>query len=82
MSEMEHHMGIAKKINIPSNLSVNEYAELLLKEANKEIADYYSNAIECLCDEFSEHYFYHGLSGNLYKLDNIETDDPDKDIGD
>jgi hypothetical protein len=77
---MEHHRGIATKVQIPSNLSVEEYAKILLKDRNKEIADYYSSAIECLCDVYYGEFYYHVLSGNLYRLEDSEQDEDEEDI--
>ena len=79
MSETVHYRGIATKIDQPNDKTLIDVAKDILKERNKEIADYYDNAIECLCDSYYREFFYHSKTQVLYKLDNNEYE-PDEDI--
>jgi len=79
MSETVHYKGIATKINQVNGKTLMQVAKDILKDRNKEIADYYDNAIECLCDSFYREFFYHSKTQTLYKLDNNEYE-PDEDI--
>lgn len=74
MSETVHYRGIATKIEQPNNRTLIDVAKDILKERNKEIADYYENALECLCDSYHHEFFYHPKTQILYKLDNNEHD--------
>jgi hypothetical protein len=68
MSETVYYKGTAIEIK-PKGKTLNDVAENILKNQNKEIPSYYSNAIECLCDEYYNEYFFHEKTQKLYKLD-------------
>ena len=79
MSETVHYRGIATKIEQPNDKTLIDVAKDILKERNKEIADYYNDAIDCLCDIYYHEFFYHPKTQALYKLDNNEYE-PNEDI--
>ena len=68
MSEIVHYKGVATRINQPNDKTLIDVAKDILKERNKKIKDYYDNAIECLCDNYSHEFFYHPKSQTLYKI--------------
>ena len=68
MSETVHYKGIATKIEQPNDKTLLDVAKGILKSRNKEIADYYDNAIECLVQEFYDEYFYHPKTQTLYSI--------------
>jgi hypothetical protein len=77
MSETVHYKGIATKIYQSSGQTTSQKAEEILKNRNKEIASYYNNPLECLCNEYDEEFFYHSKTDSLYKLtcENIDESD-------
>ena len=79
MSRTVHYRGVAKKVWQPMGLSLNDVAKTILRERNKEIADYYDDALECLVDSFYQEFFYHKKTETLYQLDNNEHE-PDDEI--
>jgi hypothetical protein len=68
MSETVHYRGVATKIEQPNDQTLIDVAKAILKDRNKEIADYYDNAIQCLCEEFNDEYFYHPKTQTLYSI--------------
>lgn len=68
MSETVHYKGVATKVDQPIDKTVIEVAEAILKERGKEMAVYYDNAIECLCEEYYDEYFYHHKAKSLYSI--------------
>ena len=78
MSETVHYRGIATKIEQPFEKSLVEVAKEILRERNIEIATYYDNAIECLCDEFGNEFFFHPKTKNLYKIEHTERDNDEE----
>ena len=74
MSETVHYRGVATRIEQPNNKTLMEVAEGILKERNKQIDDYYKDAIECLCDEFYGEYFYYPATQTLYSITKEELD--------
>jgi len=78
MSDYVHYRGVAKKVEIPQNKTVVEFANDILKERNVTvIASYYSSPLECLCDNFDTEYFYHPKTNTLYSItrDNLDPYD-------
>ena len=68
MSETVHYKGIATKVYQENGKTVLETAEDLLKQRNIVMADYYANAIECLCSIFSYEFFFYPGTQSLYAL--------------
>ena len=74
MSETVHYKGIATKIEQPNDKTLLDVAKEILNDRNKEIADYYDNAIECLVQEFCDEYFYHPKTQTLYSITKTDHD--------
>ena len=74
MSETVHYRGIATKIEQPNDKTLLDVAKQILVERNKEIADYYYDAIECLTQEFYNEFFYHKKTQTLYSITKTEHD--------
>lgn len=79
MSETVHYRGIATKIDIQKGDTVLDLACRILKERHKEIASYYENALECLCNNYDEEFFYHPKTNTLYKISHTQYE-PDEEI--
>ena len=74
MSETVHYKGVATKIEQPNNQTLIDVAKDILKERNKEIDDYYDNAIECLTQEFYNEFFYYPKTQTLYSITKTDHD--------
>lgn len=74
MSETVHYKGIATAIKTTEFISVEDVAKEILKNRNKKIASYYSNAIECLVQEFNDEYFFHPKTQTLYSITKTSHD--------
>ena len=69
MSETVHYKGRAIKVSNGLDSS-KEYAISVLRERNKSIDHYYKgNAIECLCDNYHEEFFFHPKTNDIYKIE-------------
>lgn len=79
MSETVHYKGTAIRVHQPNDKNLIQVAEDILKERNIKIEDYYENAIECLCDELSDEYFFYPKHQYLYAITK-EHHDPNDDI--
>ena len=79
MSETVYYKGFATKIEHPNDKTAIDAAKKILKQRDVEIEDYYSNALECLCDNFYKEFFYHPKTDTLYQLDNTKHE-PDEEI--
>ena len=74
MSETVHYRGVATKINIPSDKSLINVAEDILKKEKVKIDNYYENTLQQLNEDCSDSYFFHSKTGTLYSLESKEID--------
>jgi hypothetical protein len=80
MSETVHYKGTATKIYQDSGKTVEEMAMSILNSKGiTQVLGFYDNAIEYLCDEWYEEYFFHPASQSLFKITK-ETHEPDEEI--
>jgi hypothetical protein len=74
MSETVHYKGVANKIKQPNDKTLIDVAEEILKERNYGMANYYDSAIECICQEFNNEFFYHPKTQTLYEISYTDHD--------
>lgn len=76
MSEMEHHVGKLKKVDLQGQ-TVEEFAEkLFIERGTAERPSYNSTWLEYLLEEYYEEYFIHGE--DLYQaIEHKEQDEYD-----
>jgi len=79
MSETVHYKGVATKITPPKGKTLIDVAKDILKDRNKEMPDYFDNAVDFLVDEFYNEFFYRAKTKTLYSITKVERD-PDADI--
>ncbi len=74
MSQTRVHIGNARLVPIPVNKTANEFLTNLLKELGQDYDDSFNNVGNQLNCEFSDKYFYHEKSKQLFKLNDKELD--------
>lgn len=74
MSKTVHYKGIAKEIKSGGRKKLIQAAEEILKLKNKEVSDYYEDALECLIYDFEDEFFYHRKTKKLYAITKKELE--------
>jgi hypothetical protein len=72
------HRGKAMKMNCENGETTLQLAKRILDYENIVIASYYTDALDCLCGELEERYFFHKEYDTIYRLNNNEFNPDDE----
>ena len=78
MSEIEHHRGIATKVYQGLGETLEQTAKKILDRRNITVPSYFNNALEYLCDDLYEEYFFHHNSQSLFKIEDTEIENEEE----